>query len=199
MVGAVVPVTARSTPGGDVKRILPLLSLLAVGCISPPYPTPPADPPPAPAVDTDYSKWPSVTDEPYEVPLGRILPCSYGLPSKEATHGPHSVHAIAVRVNSVGREAFLARTPVPVGTVVVKEKLADDKVTAVGTMTKREAGYDAEYGDWEYGYRELRTDAPPAASGRLDSCIACHRIAKAKDYLYRPYRRWTVRGTTGGR
>jgi hypothetical protein len=102
-------------------------------------------------------------------------------------HGPHAVYAINVRVNSTGREAFLARKPVPVGTVVVKEKLTDGKVIALGTMTKREAGYDAEYGDWEYSYRELKADAPPAATGKIESCIACHRTAKQKDYLFRPY------------
>ena len=61
------------------------------------------------------------------------------------------------------------------------------RVVAVGTMTKREPGYDPEYGDWEYGYRELKADAPPPTIGKINSCIACHRTARQKDYLFRPY------------
>jgi Cytochrome P460 len=92
-----------------------------------------------------------------------------------------------VKVNPVGIDAFLARTPVPVGTVVVKEKMTGGTVVAVGTMTKREPGYDADHGDWEYGYRELKGDAPPPTTGKIDSCIACHRIAEKKDFLFRTY------------
>jgi len=92
-----------------------------------------------------------------------------------------------VRVNPIGLEAFRARTPVPVGTVVVKEKMTGGKVVAVGTMTKRETGYDPDHGDWEYGYRELKADAPPPTTGKIESCVACHRLAEKKDYLFRPY------------
>ncbi len=92
-----------------------------------------------------------------------------------------------MQVNPFGLDAFRARTPVPVGTVVVKEKMTGGKVVAVGTMTKREPGYDADHGDWEYAYRGLKADAPPPAAGKIDSCIACHRIAEKKDHLFRTY------------
>lgn len=178
-----------------MKRLLPLLAVLLVGCHHPDEtPSSSGEPSPAPAADDDYTKWPSVAEQPYVVDAPVWINCAnaardyVGEREKlRKDHGPHAVHAIVVRVNPTGREAFVARTPVPVGTVVVKEKLNDGKPVAVGTMTKREAGYDAEHGDWEYGYRELGKDAPPASSGKLDTCIACHRIAKERDYLYRPY------------
>jgi hypothetical protein len=175
-----------------MKRVLWVCLLAVVGCQLP------ADPPPtAPdKTEADYTRWPAVTDKPYPVDAPFAAMCAIS-PSPESekrrreelakTHGPHAVHAISVRVSPTGRSEFMARTPVPVGTVVVKEKLADEKVVAVGTMTKREPGYDPDHGDWEYGYRELKPDAPPAAAGKIDSCIACHRIASQKDYLYRPY------------
>ena len=180
-----------------MKRFLPTFAVLLVGCVPPAGPTPPAiDPAPPPATESVPADWPSVTDKPYFVEQRFVVACAQPndlaetRPTQESPggkHGPHAVTAIVVRVDPVGREAFLARTPVPVGTVVVKEKLADHNKTAVGTMTKREPGYDPENGDWEYGYRELRADAPPPSGDKLDSCIACHRIARGKDYLYRPY------------
>lgn len=179
-----------------MKRVLlPLALAVVVGCESAPAPTPSSGQSPPTEQQSrrdDYSSWPSVTDEPYLIDYVRVFPCSYGvvIPRREdqvKEHGPHTDYAINVRVNPTGHEAFLARTPLPVGTVVVKEKLKDGKVVAIGTMTKREPGYDPEYADWEYGYRELKADAPPPATGKLDTCIACHRTAANKDYLFRPY------------
>jgi len=70
----------------------------------------------------------------------------------------------------------------PVGAVIVKEKLADDgKVSGVGGMIKRAAGYNASNGDWEYFYYGKPGEF---SSGRLRSCIDCHRAAKTNDYVY---------------
>jgi hypothetical protein len=177
----------------SVKRDLSLLLLaLLVGCESVPTPPPPPD---NKSPEVDYSTWASVTEKPYDVAPPVMVACSPGFspapgwdPELARTgRGPHADHAINVRVNPVGIGAFRARTPVPVGTVVVKEKLTDKKVVAVGTMTKREPGYDPDHGDWEYGYRELRADAPPPTTGKIESCVACHRIAAKKDHLFRPY------------
>jgi hypothetical protein len=175
-----------------MKRLaLPLLLAVIAGCESVPTPPPPSDTRPR---EVDYSTWVSVTEEPYEVPISGFLPCAYRAPTSEEMqalktqrHGPHAVYAIHVKVNPVGLDAFRARTPVPVGTVVVKEKMTGGKVVAVGTMTKREPSYDSDHGDWEYGYRELKADAPPPSAGKIDSCIACHRIAEKKDHLFRTY------------
>lgn len=70
----------------------------------------------------------------------------------------------------------------PVGSVIVKEKLTDDgKVSGVGGMIKRIAGYDASNGDWEYFYYGRPGEF---SSGRLPSCVECHRAAKTNDYVY---------------
>jgi Cytochrome P460 len=183
-----------------MRRVfLPLLFTVLAGCESvPPPPSPSPSPEPKPQ-QVEYSTWECVTGEPYAVSKVTATVCDNGarhIPGWDpefvghmdnSGRGPHANHAINVRVNPVGLDAFRARTPVPVGTVVMKEKLTDAKVVAVGTMTKREPGYDPDHGDWEYGYRELKADALPPTVGKIDSCVACHRIAAKKDYLFRTY------------
>ena len=178
------------------RLVFPLLLVVLAGCES--VPTPPPAPAETKPREVDYSTWAGVTETPYRVtpPMPQMCAISR-VDIRTDQHsaendqpdgrGPHDNYAINVRVNPVGLDAFRARTPVPVGTVVVKEKMTGGKVVAVGTMTKREPGYDADHGDWEYGYRELKADAPPPTAGKIDSCIACHRIAEKKDHLFRPY------------
>jgi hypothetical protein len=71
----------------------------------------------------------------------------------------------------------------------VKEKFASaeaEKPFAVAAMVKREAGYDTEHGDWEYVYTTLG-EKSETQRGKLDACIACHRIKARQDYLYGTY------------
>lgn len=174
-----------------MRRVLILGVLAVVGCQLPAgLPTTST----APSKPDDYTTWPTVTTEPYQVDRPVAMMCAAAAPpqgQQEAlarVHGPHAVHAINVRVSPTGRDEFLARNPVPVGTVVVKEKLTGNgPPVAVATMTKKEPGYDPDNGDWEYAYRELKTDAPPPTVGRIESCIACHRTTAGKDFLFRPY------------
>jgi len=175
-----------------MRRVFIVGVLAVIGCHLPADPT--ADPSATPVALTkqdDYTPWPSVTSEPYVVDVEFFSWCRGPTPAEvdahERKHGPHGVHAINVRVSPIGRDEFLTREPVPVGTVVVKEKLTGGKVVAVGTMTKKEPGYDPDNGDWEYTYRELKADAPPPTVGKIESCIICHRLAAGKDYLFRPY------------
>ena len=51
-------------------------------------------------------------------------------------------------------------------------------------MIKRAPGYDASNGDWEYFYYGGPGEF---ASGRIQSCIECHRSAQSKDYTYRAW------------
>ncbi|MFM7321692.1 MAG: cytochrome P460 family protein [Armatimonadota bacterium] len=77
----------------------------------------------------------------------------------------------------------------PRGAVIVKSKLAGEKSSDVllyTTMRKREAGYDARNGDWEYGVLDGRSKRVLAA-GRIETCIACHRRYASTDYVTRAY------------
>ena len=92
-----------------------------------------------------------------------------------------------VRTNPEAMEAFKARKVMPVGSVIVKEKLSyEHKMMSYGAMIKREAGYDPEHGDWEYMYVDLQPERK-VTRGKIESCINCHRIKHEQDYLFRPY------------
>lgn len=77
----------------------------------------------------------------------------------------------------------------PEGSLIVKSKLTapDSKEPEIYTvMRKMAAGYDAEQGDWEYSVIDGRS-ARVVASGRIDSCIACHAAYPETDYVTRAY------------
>jgi len=97
--------------------------------------------------------------------------------------GPHYKARVHIYANPVALPAIAERmTQFPVGAIVVKEKLGDgDKVAGIGGMIKRAAGYDPPNGDWEYFYYE-GTDS--LTTGRISSCIECHRSARSTDYVY---------------
>ena len=89
-----------------------------------------------------------------------------------------------------------APPPLPVGTIIIKEKYdhiedakTRTKADAYAAMIKHEPGYDADHNDWEYVYIEL--DKPNtitgATCGKLDSCIDCHANRKQTDYVFRDY------------
>ena len=71
----------------------------------------------------------------------------------------------------------------PAGSVIVKEKVNDNgKVTGVGGMIKRPAGFDPTNGDWEYFYSDPQAGF---TMGKIKNCAECHADAKAKDYVFR--------------
>src|SRR5262249_39822116 len=99
--------------------------------------------------------------------------------------------AIRVYANSVAHAHLRENRPgaMPVGSVIVKEKLPDlkdEKPFAYAGMIKREAGYDPNNGDWEYLYDPMRQGGK-VERGKLTTGTACHRQAAAKDYLFRQY------------
>jgi hypothetical protein len=110
--------------------------------------------------------------------------------SPEGVESPHHVPALRYFVSPAHANAVKAgQQPYPVGTTIVKEKLASaeaEKPFAVAAMVKRDAGYDPDHGDWEYVYTTLG-EKPETQRGKLESCIQCHRIKKEEDYLYRTY------------
>ena len=101
--------------------------------------------------------------------------------------GPHGERTILVRTNPEAIDSVQERhAPLPVGTVVVKEKhaseTADGPPNEYGAMVQREPGYDPEHGDWEYVY-VTRKPVLMITRGKLASCIDCHAKARDKDYL----------------
>lgn len=73
------------------------------------------------------------------------------------------------------------------GAAIVKQKLAtgaDGKLAAIalGVMIKRERGFDAAHGDWEFGYWE---ESPGLKAGAAEAthCGGCHASAPT-DYVF---------------
>jgi hypothetical protein len=198
-----------------MRRRAALLVVFVVGCSTPP-PAPPPEVPELPTappprhvsraevdLDTlDLAKWPKATEFAISVNPAVAYACGPGVNGGtalwakfggKARHGPHAKHSVVVRVNPEAMEAFKSvEKPLPVGTVVAKEKHAgftaalNNPANEFGVMTKREPGYDPENGNWEYAY-VVRGPAKQVTRGKLSSCIDCHSHMKDRDYLFRTY------------
>ncbi len=149
------------------------------------------------SIGTDYTGWPKVTEKPFPIALQFYYFCRAPSPEQiqqqkdlEKLHGPHAKASIIVRVNPIGLAQFKAGQPVPVGTMVVKEKYPDYSPdatpAAVAAMIKHEPGYDPEHGDWEYAYEQFSPEHK-MSRGKIESCIECHKGTRSTDYLFRPY------------
>lgn len=157
-----------------------------------------------------YTSWHQVAREHVEmVPavaeMCASLPRRISWPAVKGTKGPHEKKYIRVYVNEVGKEQMTRRKhPLfPIGTVIVKQKLPlvktkNSKVSESGSMPisstpelltvmiKREAGYDAGKGDWEY----MVTDGAGKVvdeRGKIEACQSCHQPFAKTDYIVRSY------------
>lgn len=95
-----------------------------------------------------------------------------------------------VYVTHAGKDQMLSGNgKYPPGTVIVKSKLKSEKskdAILYTVMRKMAEGFDTDHGDWEYSI----LDGPSKrvlASGKIDSCIACHREYSKSDYVTRAY------------
>ena len=149
-------------------------------------------------VARDYSKLTLVTPEPVLVSAQMAIFCR-GVSQRDIaeaakTSGPHAHTAVRIFMNDLASEAFRrGGAAYPVGAIVVKEKTGQryfDEGSpravlkthdGVGGMIKRERGYDAEHGDWEYFYFD---DVAKVESGRIGSCVQCHAGAAKTDYVF---------------
>ncbi len=109
-------------------------------------------------------------------------------PSKE---NPHLRKYLTVYVNETGRAAMLeaAQPQFPIGSVIVKEKLSQRTggvPELLTVMVKREKGYNAESGDWEYLVFD-GSGKKIEAQGKLANCNACHVTVKDTNYVFRSY------------
>jgi len=149
-----------------------------------------------PAEGIDYAKWTALTANPIPVTERLFTACESRVvnPQKlKELDGPHFVGAVKLFGNADAEKALKLdpKAVLPVSGTIVKEKLAsskkDAKLIAYGAMIKREKGYDAEHGDWEYVYADLSDAKPKIERGKIASCIKCHSIAKERDYLFRTH------------
>jgi hypothetical protein len=136
-----------------------------------------------------YLEYTRLTREPHRVaPLTAAL-CTTMPPSRDkldeekALTGPHHMARVHLYANVGASAAIDSNVKVfPAGSVIVKEKLGQSgEVSGVGGMIKREAGYDPANGDWEYFYQGKDG---PFATGRIRTCIECHRRAQATDHVF---------------
>jgi hypothetical protein len=151
-----------------------------------------ADDPPAIDADSVFALHESLTlltPTPHRVSARVALLCVAPTPpdaldAERERAGPHADVAVNYYVSPAGAAAMASRDgPFPVGTILLKEKLAsvDGEAAAVGGMVKRAPGFDPQNGDWEYFYAERAGDF---AIGRLSNCAGCHARARKADFVF---------------
>jgi hypothetical protein len=140
----------------------------------------------------NYRKWNLANAEPHFVAAPQAIMCApAGVSSQRSIANPHEDKWIRVWVNEAGRIPLLQqKTPVfPRGAVIVKEKLAEKtskKPELLTVMIKRDKGFDAKNGDWEYYV--MNGDATEVHSGgKLQNCQNCHIPQKENGYVFRDY------------
>jgi len=123
----------------------------------------------------------------------------------ERKRNPHASTYITVYVNKIGREAMFATGAprFPKGSVIVKEKiekplnpdglnigpkepLENLRPSLYTLMIKREPGYNPAVGDWEFAVASGK-DFRVEATGKLESCQACHLEKRDQDFVFRSY------------
>jgi hypothetical protein len=131
-------------------------------------------------------KFVRVTNRPFHVvsPANSVA-CASGFPNN-----PHTGHWIHVFVTQGGYDAMRSGKGVyPKGTLILKQKFMDaaaSKTDVFTGMLKREKGYNAEAGDWEFFVVNSNATTVRAA-GRLESCIDCHAPFHSSDFVSRRY------------
>jgi len=136
-----------------------------------------------------YRQWTLVNPTPQLMePVAANL-CARAIGREEGS--PHLHKYISVFVNSVGREQMMTKQnpKYPVGSMIVKEKLATAESTTpelLTAMIKREAGYNPDGGDWEYLVLD-GTASEIVERGKLTRCSSCHQPYQHRDFVTRTY------------
>ena len=137
-----------------------------------------------------YKRWTRVNPVPVFMQSAVAALCADIRQLRTDHENPHREKYITVYVNDTGRQVMMEeKAPrFPLNTVIVKEKLTnkDSSVTSCNVMIKRESGYDAQNGDWEYMVLDGSAKTVQA-SGKLSACQSCHMMAKSTDYVSRSY------------
>lgn len=143
----------------------------------------------------DKTLWTQVNEEPYYISSALDALCA--LPMRqdyesERKRNPHAATYITVYVNNIGRKSMFSKDPqlFPEGSVIIKEKVgtsSEGREPLLYTiMIKREAGYNAAVGDWEFSVAS-GDGAQIQASGKLENCQRCHLARPDSDFVFRPY------------
>jgi hypothetical protein len=104
---------------------------------------------------------------------------------------PHTNKFFTVYVNDIGSKAMLSQKDpsFPVGTVIVKEKLASKESQTpelLTVMIKQKEGFNQASGDWEYAVMD-GTGTRLQVRGDLQNCQSCHLAKQGSDYVFRTY------------
>lgn len=161
----------------------------------------PPSPKPTPAPETvseiaGYRSWRVASKMGFKMDETTSMACiipmtAVATPGSDIEASPHKDHFLKVYVNSVGVGEMLhkKKPKFPVGTVIVKEKLATPDGTApelLTVMIKREKGYNSKLGNWEF--MTVSGDGTEiTARGKLESCQNCHADYPKNDFVTRVY------------
>ncbi|MBX7220445.1 MAG: cytochrome P460 family protein [Blastocatellia bacterium] len=99
----------------------------------------------------------------------------------------HNIYGM-VYVNPIGQAAFLSgsTTPLPRGTMIVREKLVTESPELLTVMIKHEKGFNPACGDWEF-LVVSGNQKKIEQRQKVGSCQACHAKAENQQYLFRSY------------
>lgn len=103
---------------------------------------------------------------------------------KELYKGSHPHGALLTTYVSKGAyQAIEAKSgSIPSGEFVVKENYTPDKKLAAITVMYKQAGYNAEGGDWFW--LKYAPDGTIQKEGKVGGCIGCHSAVKGNDWLF---------------
>lgn len=148
-----------------------------------------------------YKNWTKVNAVPQLMPERVATDCAMVVsPGGAVINGPENPHRdkyFTVYVNDVGRTAMLKQKnpKFPVGSIIVKEKLADKESRSpelLTVMIKREKGFNSVSGDWEYMVLD-GAGTKIEGRGQLQNCQACHLTNRKTDYIFRTYLPYELR------
>ncbi|MBZ0320769.1 MAG: cytochrome P460 family protein [Anaerolineae bacterium] len=136
------------------------------------------------AIVDDYRAWTRLNEEPFNVSAMLWALCRLPSAEEEAyLDSPHAEYYINVYVNEVGRDLITQEGPrtFPIGTVVVKEKLATlegEVRNELGIMVKSDSS------SWQYLYWDDGTlyQAPD----EIAHCVECHSAETEGDSVFWP-------------
>ncbi len=124
-----------------------------------------------------YASWPKFNKTPYQ----------------SGTHGGRYVNNFSNEAGKAGYATFEEVGAMPVGSVLAKDSFAVGKDGKVGfgplfLMTKKEAGFDPDNGDWEYAIilpngKVMGITKGPGGD-KIGFCAECHNGAADQDYLF---------------